>query len=87
MKYRLLTAALILLPSAATTAFAASNFESSKFSSGVVVQGTGFQSSKLSTGVVVQGVAFQSAKISVGIVLQSVPAVGGIIPRTPLTHW
>lgn len=101
MRARLLVAAVTLLP-LATAASAASLFESSKLSPGVVVQGTALQSSKLSPGIVVQGTAlqssklspgvvlqgtaFQSPKISIGIVLQTV-ASGGTIPRAPLTHW
>jgi hypothetical protein len=90
---------LLLLPG---TSFAASDFESSKMTSGIVTEGTGFQSSKLSPGVVVEdggfqssklspGVvvengALQSSKLSVGIVVQLVP-VGGLVQHSPLTHW
>jgi hypothetical protein len=96
------TAGLILLLSLATGQASAQNFESSKLTSGVVVQGTAFESSKMAPGVVVQGTAFesskmapgvvvqttgfQSSKISVGIVLIAVKN-GGVVPRAPLTHW
>jgi hypothetical protein len=86
MKAHLLIATAVLLPLLTPTAFAQSQFESSKLSPGVVTQGAGLQSSKLSSGVVTQGAGLQSSKISVGVVLQTVVIGGGVI-RAPLTHW
>ena len=60
-------------------------FQSSKLSSGIVTQGLALQGSKLSSGIVVQGLTFQSSKLSVGIVVQKGPSGG--VQRAPLTHW
>jgi hypothetical protein len=87
MRGRELISGAILLLSMTTTAFAGSDFESSKLAPGIVVQGSALQSSKLSSGIVVQHSGFQSSKISVGIVLLAVPGGGGVISRAPLTHW
>lgn len=101
MRGRRLLAAAILV-SLTTLASAQSQFESSKLSPGVVVQGGALQSPKLSPGIVVQGgalqspkllpgivvqnAAFQSAKLSVGIVVETVPYRGFVV-HEPLTHW
>lgn len=95
--------AMALIGTMTPMAHSQSNFESSKLSPGVVVQGSGLESSKLSSGVVVQGnslesskfsagivvngLAFQSPKVSIGIVVNTVAQAGGVIPRAPLTHW
>jgi hypothetical protein len=102
MRGNLLIVAAILLPLVTSAAHAGSDFESSKLSPGVVLQGAALQSSKLSTGVVLQGAglkssrlssgvvlqnsSFQSSKISIGIILEAAKS-GGVIPRAPLTHW
>lgn len=101
MKGWALIAATVLLLSAAD-AFAQSQFQSSKTSPGIVVQGdslsaskispgivlqgSSFNASKLSPGVVLQSTSFQSSKMSVGVVVQTV-SNSGIIVRAPLTHW
>lgn len=77
---------LIVGLSPISTAIAQSNFESSKLSSGAVVQGIAVQSPKLSPGAVVQNAGLQSSKLSVGVVVQVLP-VSGIITRAPLVHW
>ena len=89
-----------LLPISA--AVAQSDFESSKLSSGTVVQGAAMQSSKLTSGVVLQNATMQSSKLSSGVVLQNaafsspklsvgivvqVRPMGGVVPRAPLVHW
>lgn len=74
----------VLLPN---YAFATTNFESSKLTSGVVVQNKGMESSKLSAGVVTSNTGLESSKLSVGIVVMTRPPVGGAVQRAPLTHW
>ena len=69
-----LVIAAIILPSLAATAAAQSQFESSKLSPGVVVEGSGLESSKLSSGIVMDNLSLQSPKLSVGIVVQSLAA-------------
>lgn len=102
MRLYTLAAGLGLLVAFSSEAFAATNFESSKLSPGVVVQGSALQSpklssgvvvqsnalesSKLSSGVVVQTGAFQSSKLSVGIVVITLQGTG-VVPRAPLVHW
>lgn len=74
----------IALVETASFAFAASNFESPKLSSGMIIQGGSFQSPALRPGVVVQGSSLQSPKLSPGIVvgiagLESVKLSVGIV--------
>lgn len=95
--------ATIALSLLAPAALAQSQFESSKMSPGIVVEGSALksskispgvvlenkalQSSKMSAGVVMENIALKSSKMSVGIVLQVLPSAGSAIPRAPLTHW
>jgi hypothetical protein len=95
--------AIAVMVSISTVAFAAPQFESSKLSPGIVVQGSGLESSKLSSGIVLQGagmespklsaglvlesLGFQSSKVSAGVVVETATGTGGIVSRAPLTHW
>lgn len=75
MRLVLLIAIAIPLAAVVTAAMAQSQFESSKMSSGVVLEGAGVQSSKLSSGIVLQNTSLQSSKMSIGIVLESTAAL------------
>lgn len=50
---------------------AQADFQSSKMSSGIVVEGSALRLPKLSTGIVVEGMAFRAAKMSVGVVMEN----------------
>ncbi|MFD1985441.1 hypothetical protein ACFSOZ_23295 [Mesorhizobium newzealandense] len=92
-----------LLCATTTAAFAGSDFESSKLSPavvmegeglqsskvlpGIVTEGSGLQSSKLSPGVVLENSGLQSPKLSIGVVVEALQGGGGIVSRAPLTHW
>lgn len=103
MKRRLAHIAVIAAFTVMLTTASNADFESSKLSSGVIVEGAALKGSKLSTGVVVQGsaakvskmsigivvegVSFKASKLSVGLVVESTGSGGGVVMRSPLTHW
>ncbi len=62
--------ALLLMPGAAM----AQQFEATKVSPGIILQGGSFDASKVSPGVVIQYKGLWATKISVGVVLQTAPA-------------
>ncbi len=82
--------ALLLMPGAAM----AQQFEATKVSPGVILQGGSFDASKVSPGVILQGGSFDASKVSPGVIIQykglwaTKVSVGVVLQTAPAsTPW